>query len=72
MNLGLRKVSTNLSALALTTGFRYSGTFGLADFGGTYIHRFLVAIANLPSLQRWRQQDFSYQHFQLFHTFDRA
>jgi len=51
MKLGLRKDSTNSSALVLTTDFTESGTFGFGGFGGTYIQRFFVAIlAPFPSL----------------------
>ncbi len=44
MKVGLRRDSTKSSALVLTAGFRYSGTFGFAGFGGTYIQRFFAAI----------------------------
>ena len=53
MKVGLRKDSTNSSALVLTAGFMYSGTFGFAGFGGTYIHRFFVAIFALTFLSDW-------------------
>jgi hypothetical protein len=49
MKVGLRKDSTNSSALVLTEDFKYSGTLGFTGFGGTYIHRFFLAIVALTS-----------------------
>jgi hypothetical protein len=44
----------------LTADYTHSGTLGFADSGGTYIHRFFVAIVALTFFADWLEFAYVY------------